>query len=850
MLQIDDSTFGAVDPALALRPPIAASQSTAALRPQAPAAQTTAAIAPRAAPALIKPTQSDPLASYYAKVRQHESGGDDSISNGVAYGRYQFTPQTWLGVAIQHPELGLDKTNILDPAKQDQAMKALTADNAATLQKSGLEVTPENLFMLHFLGAGGGPKFLKAFQADPSANAAALFPLETRYNPTIFHKPDGQPRSLGEVYGLMTKTFGGEAPGQPGNGISANLQFAEGPKTVASDAAIDASSGPPPEIRAALGLSPSAGKTKSIDIPPEIRKALGLPETGGYQTDASGNLQIVPGQKPAPQGGEITGVDEFGGPIFKDPKEQQEFQEGESTFTKGLLAGAARDITGPASLLPNALGGQKAQEATNYLNQTGDPLSRGIGGMLPFALAWPEMAALQPSVSAALIGGGSGLVAGSQGSSKETSALGRLNEKLPTMLEEGAAGAALGSLGPAALAGAKWLGSEATGLAKTVTGAYGREAERAAEELRTGVSAETGKALTAEERRVAEKAAQEGEAKSKLAGHEAELKRIEEAQAKLKLRDEIRAQEGRDARQALDPEAAARLKTQVVQRVRDRVFEAERAAKEAGLSANEAKAFAVDQENARLAAEKDAENLVEQFRNRMPATKEELGDQIRQAALKDMQEQRGVRERDSGFAKAVASDRGQPSIPTKQFIQKIAEAERRAVSPGAQSTLAWLRNELKTQGIGGQPSITAVSIQRARRITQALDSRIEGLPPDEAHEMTALKDAFVEHIENVHPAMKKAREEYARLSRPLDVYERTGALKKSVQSDPYSGDATVDATKIAGALLNRTENGADALARLVVRDPKMLDSVRGYFNQQLLRRWEIGDAEDVREIPR
>lgn len=833
--QTDDSTFGAIDPSLALGLPSAA-QTTAALRPAVPAAQATAALRPPAKAPLAIPSQGDPLAGYYQKVRAHESGGNDAASSGVAYGRYQFTPQTWLAVAIRHPELGLDKTNILDGAKQDEAMRALTADNAAVLQKNGIGVTPQNLFMLHFLGEGGGPKFLRAMQADPAANAAALFPLETRYNPTIFSKPDGQPRTLAEVYGLMTKSFGGggapavdplarEVPSTPGF----SMQIAEGPATTMTDV----SSAPDPS------LPPGAVPITVTDDPSLPPGA--VPIGGGVV-----NPYAVERGKPAADPTEVEGVTEFGEPIFKDPAKQRELQQGEAEFGKGVLSGVAQDVTGVGEWLPNALGGGYAAEWTRYLQGVGAPIGQKFGRIAPLMLPIGDAAAAlkggaeaiseSGSIGANLLRGarsgaiGGGIVGGTAATGDPDTGS-RLLTKGEDVLERGVAGALVGGAGPAVLGAGKWAAGEIGGLARTLTGSYEREAERAAEDLRTGVSAETSKALSAEERRAAEKAAEESETRTRLAAHEADLRRIEEAQARLKLRDEVRAAEGRDGRQSLDPEAAARLKSQVVQRVRDRVFEAEKAAKEAGLSAEEARGFAVEQERVRTAAEQDAADLVEQFRNRMPATKEELGDQIREAALKDMREQRTIRERESGFAKAVASDGGQPSVPTKQFIQKIGEAERRAVSPGAQSTLAWLRNELKTAQPGG--SITSVSIQRARRIVQALDSRIEGLPPDEAHEITALKDAFVEHIENTHPAMKTAREEYARLSRPLDVYERSGALKKAVQSDPYSGDAVVDSTRIAGALLNKTEDGADALARLAARDPRLVDSIRGYFNQQL-----------------
>ncbi len=781
MLQTDDSTFGAVDPALALRPPIAASQSTAALRPQAPAAQTTAAIAPRAAPALIRPATpaADPLASYYAKVRQHESGGDDSISNGVAYGRYQFTPQTWLGVAIQHPELGLDKTNILDPAKQDQAMKALTADNAAALQKSGLEVTPENLFMLHFLGAGGGPKFLKALQADPSANAAALFPLETRYNPTIFHDPAGRPRSLGEVYGLMTKSFGGEAPAQPGNGISANLQFAEGPKTVASDAAVDAPSEPPPEIRAALGLSQPSGKTESIDMPPEIRKALGLPETSRYQTDMNGNLQIAPSQSAAPRS-------------LRDLMKEQIRPDTPTTEQEALLKGegAAAEQTGQTALGIGSGVGQffsglaewdptaatnAAAETSKYLKGVGSPAGQKVGGMLPFIAPVGEAAEAIGGGAKALSEGGSwvanalrGGVAGAKvgalsGASKATGEADtgkRLLEKAGETGEGTVAGFLLGGGGSLAKKGLDfasvplgWAGRELGSLYKTATGVYEREAKKTVEELRTGISAETGKALTAKD--------------------------IDKREAILDQRNETR-----------------RLAIQEADYQR---------------------------------ADQAAQQIAKEFAARPTVTKDELGQRIHKAAVDDFNEVKAVRKRDSGFDKAVNSDGGRPSIDTDKLIGQISSVERRF-----STDLSDLKTKLRTlPDVEGQPAIPRVSIERAREVAEIMGSRVEGATSQVGHALEELKKTLVDQIETTHPVMKTAREKYAALSRDADFYERSGAGKKAVLTDPYSGDNLVDSTKITGALLNNTEGGAEVLSRLVAKNPDMMNDIRGYFNHQL-----------------
>ena len=152
---------------------------------------------------------------YYAITRKLESGGNDNaVSRNpttgapIAFGRYQFTAGTWRGLGEAHPELGLTGENILDPNKQEAAIRAFTGDNAKILTSQGMDVTPANLRMMAFLGARGGPQFLKTMQANPDAPAAATFPREAQANPTIFYA-NGQPRTMAQVYGLMTKAVGG-----------------------------------------------------------------------------------------------------------------------------------------------------------------------------------------------------------------------------------------------------------------------------------------------------------------------------------------------------------------------------------------------------------------------------------------------------------------------------------------------------------------------------------------------------------------------------------------------------------------------------------------------------------------
>ena len=359
-----------------------------------------------------------------------------------------------------------------------------------------------------------------------------------------------------------------------------------------------------------------------------------------------------------------------------------------------------------------------------------------------------------------------------------------------------------GAAGPVLGKGLQFVGREVGNLGKFIANAFGKEATKAAEDLRSGINAETGKALTAEERKIAEAKVQEGVARAKQAAAEAETKRLDEAQERLR------------------------------NRMQERVKAAEAAAERVGQNVEQAKDFAAHQEAAIKKAEESATKLAEDFAARPTMPPEEFGRQLQETAVKDAEALTKERKVKSGFEAAVKSDGGRPSIPTKQFIVAVREAEKRAVSPAAKSALNSLDEALRSKADGG--TVTAVSIEKARRIVQDLDSRIEGMPSDEAHEITALKDKFVAHMETVHPRLAEARKKYAELSRPLDVYRDTGALAKSILEDPYSGRAIVDPTKTVGALLNKTEASADALGRLIQVNPALKDSARKYFNQQLV----------------
>lgn len=150
-------------------------------------------------------------------------------STSSATGLFQFIESTWLATMKQHgPNMGFGdvaasirqsgnryfvadptaRRDILNLRKDPQIASlmagALAQDNrTAIMPVLGREPQAPELYMAHFLGAGGARRFLSELHHDPSQSAPALFPKPAAANQSIFYQRDGSPRNLGEVMGLM-----------------------------------------------------------------------------------------------------------------------------------------------------------------------------------------------------------------------------------------------------------------------------------------------------------------------------------------------------------------------------------------------------------------------------------------------------------------------------------------------------------------------------------------------------------------------------------------------------------------------------------------------------------------------
>lgn len=179
--------------------------------------------------------------SYLMQKASVESGyrTDVKAKTSSATGLFQFTEGTWLSMIKQHGakhglgvyaekiEGGEGKARVSDPAlrkeilnlRKDPRLSALFAAELANDNKTHLEnelgrpVGNTELYMAHFLGAGGATKFLKAMDKNPNQPAASLLPEAARANLNVFYNGT-KPRTVGQIFERFAGKFDDEVPAQ------------------------------------------------------------------------------------------------------------------------------------------------------------------------------------------------------------------------------------------------------------------------------------------------------------------------------------------------------------------------------------------------------------------------------------------------------------------------------------------------------------------------------------------------------------------------------------------------------------------------------------------------------------
>jgi len=137
---------------------------------------------------------------------------ESSFQTGVkaktssATGLFQFTGRTWRGQLKKYGEqFGLtDKAERTDPQANAIMGATYIKDNMDTLKRRGLSITEPHIYLLHFLGPGGGPKLIKTALSSPDTIAADILPESAASNPDVFYS-NGIAKTVSDIYQWASK---------------------------------------------------------------------------------------------------------------------------------------------------------------------------------------------------------------------------------------------------------------------------------------------------------------------------------------------------------------------------------------------------------------------------------------------------------------------------------------------------------------------------------------------------------------------------------------------------------------------------------------------------------------------
>jgi Transglycosylase SLT domain len=174
---------------------------------------------------------------YLLATAQVESGLNPQAgaSTSSARGLFQFIETTWLATMKQAgPALGYGQYadaitqnangqyEVRDPALRSEIIKlrndptanavmagAFTKANASALsERLGRSPSEGELYIAHFLGAGGAARLIALGATNPNAKAADFFPNAAQANASIFYdRTTGAARTLAQVRNVLTARY-------------------------------------------------------------------------------------------------------------------------------------------------------------------------------------------------------------------------------------------------------------------------------------------------------------------------------------------------------------------------------------------------------------------------------------------------------------------------------------------------------------------------------------------------------------------------------------------------------------------------------------------------------------------
>ena len=227
--------------------------------------------------------------------------------------------------------------------------------------------------------------------------------------------------------------------------------------------------------------------------------------------------------------------------------------------------------------------------------------------------------------------------------------------------------------------------------------------------------------------------------------------------------------------------------------------------------------------------------LEQQMASQPGMTADDIG-RLLQNTTKTLQKDGVKARKDAAGYEAVFQAAGdKPTIKTAGIKESVEKLEKQTRNPTLQNVLAEIKSQLVTD-----KTTQALSLRSTDSLKGYLDSVIAGkemkygkLDKEIVRTVQNIKNQLMMKAKTTHPDYAKSIDEFRRMSRPLDIVERNGALKKVIDEDPVSTAYRMTEAEVTGYIIRKANAGNPVFTRLLQVRPDLKDSARLYFTKDL-----------------
>jgi len=218
-----------------------------------------------------------------------------------------------------------------------------------------------------------------------------------------------------------------------------------------------------------------------------------------------------------------------------------------------------------------------------------------------------------------------------------------------------------------------------------------------------------------------------------------------------------------------------------------------------------------------------------------------------------------ARKEAAGYEAVFQAAGDKPTVKTAGIKESVEKLERQTRNPTLQNVLAEIKSQLATD------KTQALSLRSTDSLKGYLDSVIAGkemkygkLDKEIVRTVQNIKNQLMMKAKTTHPDYAKSIDEFRRMSRPLDIVERNGALKKVIDEDPVSTAYRMTEAEVTGYIIRKANAGNPVFTRLLQVRPDLKDSARLYFTKDLfgkdvaptaksLESWVLSNERSLRQ---